>query len=310
LAVTVVAFRDGEFSPLNEMTVGIGTHALHYGTNVFEGIRAYWNADASDLFVFRPREHYARLHVSAGFFGMRLPHTVDDLCAITAELLVRNGVQEDTYIRPLLFKSSDGIGVWRSGLEDSFVIFSVPMDKYIADGGIRCCVSSWRRPDGNTAPARAKVGGIYAAMALARRDAMANGFDEAITLTANGSVAEGTAENIFLVIDGRLVTPGCGGDLLAGITRASVIELAISELGLEVVERSVNRSELYCADELFLCGTAAEVTPVLEIDGWVVGDGQIGSMTKAIRDLYSDVVHGKSERYLGWCRPVYAGAVA
>jgi branched-chain amino acid aminotransferase len=288
------------------MSVGIQTHALHYGTNVFEGIRAYWNADAGELLVFRPEEHYRRLHTSARFYGMKLPYTVDDLCVITTDLLARNGVREDAYIRPLLFKSSEGIGLWRSDLEDSFVIFNVPMGKYIADGGIRCCISSWRRLDGNAAPVRAKIGGVYAAMALARRDAMVGGFDEAITLTANGTVAEGSAENIFLVSDGKLVTPGRGEDMLAGITRASIIELASAELGLEVVERTVNRSDLYSADELFLCGTAAEVTPVFEVDGYAVGGGQIGAVTTAVRDLYLDVVHGKQERYLHWCRPVYA----
>ena len=217
--------------------------------------------------MFRAAEHFARLHSSAGLFGMNLPHTMDELCDITADLLARNGARENAYIRPVLFKSSPGIGLWREGLQDSFVIYQVPMGDYHEASGIRCCVSSWRRADGNAAPARAKVGGIYAAMALARNEAMSLGFDEAITLTANGRVAEGTAENIFLAFDGQVVTPGLGEDLLGGITRASIIELLRKELGLEVVERSVNRSELYFANEVFMCGTAAEVTPVLEIDG-------------------------------------------
>ena len=207
----------------------------------------------------------------------------------------------------MLFKSSSGIGLWREGLEDSFVIYQAPMGDYHAGSGIRCCVSSWRRAEGNAAPARAKVGGIYAAMALARHEAMSLGFDEAITLTASGRVAEGTAENIFLVFGDEIVTPDLGEDLLGGITRASLIELMRKEFGLSVTERSVNRSELYFADEVFLCGTAAEVTPVLEIDGRVIGDGEMGVTTRAVRELYLDVVHGRLPAYLHWCRPVRLG---
>ena len=304
--MTGLAFRDGVFLPFDEITIGIGTHAFSYGTSVFEGMRAYWDATAERLVVFRPQDHFARLHCSARLFGMRLPHTSEELCEITADLLLRNGARENVYIRPVLFKCDSGIGLWRDGLEDSFVIYQAPMGDYHAGSGIRCCVSSWRRADGNAAPARAKVGGIYAAMALARYEAISLGFDEAITLTANGHVAEGTAENIFLVFGDKIVTPDLGQDLLAGITRASIIELMRSELGLEVIERSVNRSELYFADEVFMCGTAAEVTSVLEIDGRTVGDGGMGATARAVRDLYLEVVHGRLPQYQHWCRPVSA----
>jgi branched-chain amino acid aminotransferase len=309
--VGVTAFLDGEFVPLDEVKVGITTHAFNYGTNVFEGIRAYWNADAEQLFLFRPTEHYSRFHLSAGFYGMDPRYSPEDLSGITARLLAEDRVREDVYIRPLLFKSTAGIGLWRAGLEDSCAIFHVPMGKYIADGGIRCCVSSWRRPDGNVAPARAKIGGTYASMALARCEAMAHGFDEALMLTAEGKVGEGTGENIFLVQNGILVTPCSGDDLLAGITRSCIIELARKELGCNVVERSVNRSELYASDEIFLCGTAAEVTPVVDIDHHVIGDGdgdgdgEVGPVTAAVRSLYADVVHGRVREYLDWCVPVY-----
>lgn len=308
--MTGVAFRDGQFLPFEDITVGISTHAFSYGTSVFEGMRAYWDAGSRQLFMFRAAEHFARLHSSAGLFGMELPHTVDELCDITADLLARNGMQENVYIRPVLFKSSSGIGLWRNGLEDSFVVYQVPMGEYHAGSGIRCCVSSWRRAEGNAAPARAKVGGIYAAMALARYEAMSLGFDEAITLTATGRVAEGTAENIFLVFGDEVVTPDLGEDLLAGITRASIIELMRAELGLRVSERSVNRSELYFADEVFMCGTAAEVTPVLEIDGRIVGGGEMGDTARAVRDLYLDVVNGRRSEYMRWCRPVHVGEEA
>jgi branched-chain amino acid aminotransferase len=302
---TRVAFKDGGFLPYEQLAVGIATHALHYGTNVFEGMRAYWNAEAEQLFVFRPEDHYARLRVSARFYGMALPDSLEDLCSITVDLLRRNSVVEDVYIRPIFFISSEGIGLWRADLEDSLVIFHTPMGKYIAEGGIRCCISPWRRLPGATAPTRAKIGGVYACMALVRRQAMEAGYDEAITLTVDGKVAEGSAENIFLVIDGKLVTPSLGGDVLAGITRASIIELASRELGLPTVERDVNPSELAFADEVFLCGTAAEITPVVEIDGRRVGDGEVGPVSASIADLYGRVVRGGLDRYTGWCAPVY-----
>lgn len=303
---TRVAFRDGTFVPYADMAVGFGTHALHYGTSVFEGLRAYWDGDAAELYLFRPREHFERLRGSARFFGMTPPSSTEELCRLTTELLVRSELREDAYVRPVLYKGGDGVGLWRSDLPDCFAIFAVPMGKYIGDGGIRCCVSSWRRPHGNSAPARAKIGGMYAAMALARHEALEKGFDEAILLSADGRVAEGSAENIFLVFDGKLVTPSLGGDVLAGITRASVIELAAAELGLTVVERDVNQSELTFADEVFLCGTAAEITPVVEIDHRVVGDGTVGPVTQALARVYDAVVHGRRSEYLSWCRPVYA----
>jgi branched-chain amino acid aminotransferase len=298
----VVAFRDGEFSPLSEMTVGIETTALHYGTNVFEGIRAYWNADIEELYVFRAQDHFKRLHASASIYGMSLPYTVDELCSITRDLLTRNEVREGVYIRPILFKSDASIVCWNEGLKDSFVIYNKPFKMF--SGGLKCCVSLWRQVDGNAAPVRAKVGGMYAARALARHEALMLGYDEAIMLTSEGKVAEGTGENLFLIEDGKLIAPGSGEDLLAGITRASVIELA-SELGMEVVERSVNRGELYVADELFMCGTGAEVTPVTAVDGRNVGDGEIGPLTTAMRELYLDVVHGRKDAHMKWLFPVY-----
>jgi len=306
--MTDLAYHDGTLRPLDQITVGIRTHALHYGTGVFEGIRAYWNAEAEQLYAFRLADHYARLCASAKVYGMQASLSVEELCDVTIDLLARNEVREDVYIRPLVFKSSETMGLWSRGLTDSLVIYHVPLGAYISESGIRCCVSSWRRPDGNFVPARAKISGIYAGMALARREALEAGFDEALTLTTHGKVSEGSGENIFLVIDGKLVTPPPGDDLLAGITRASLIELADAELGLRTVERSVNRSELLVADEVFLCGTAAEVTPVVEIDRRPVGDGEIGPVATAMRELYMRVVRGTHDDYLDWCRPIHQGA--
>ena len=304
--MAAVAFRDGEYLPYTDIGVGIGTHALHYGTSVFEGLRGYWSAERSELYLFRAQDHFARLLGSARFYGMTLPGSVADLCTIAREILRRSGVRQDVYVRPIQFICSEGIGLWRADLRESFVMFHAPMGKYIGDGGIRCCVSTWRRPHGSTAPTRAKIGGVYASLALARREAMQAGFDEAITLTVDGRVAEGSAENIFLVIDGKLVTPSLGSDILAGITRAAVIELAEKELGLLTVERDVNPSELAFAEEVFFSGTAAEVTPVVEIDRRAVGDGVPGPVTLRLAAIYDDVVHGLREEYASWLLPVYA----
>jgi branched-chain amino acid aminotransferase len=303
--MTRLAFRDGDYLPYADLSVGVGTHALHYGTNVFEGMRAYWDPATDELYLFRAPDHCARLQASARFYGMRLPYSVEELCTVAAGLLARNQVREDVYVRPILYYSDEVIGLWRPDLSETFVMFHVPMGKYIGDGGIRCGVSSWRRPHGNAAPTRAKIGGVYASLALARREAVQAGFDEALMLTVDGRVAEGSAENVFLMIDGRLVTPSLGGDVLAGITRATVIELAERELGLPTVERDVNRSELGFADEVFLCGTAAEVAPVVEIDRRPVGDGAIGPVARELAALYREVVRGRRAEYRGWCTAVY-----
>jgi branched-chain amino acid aminotransferase len=261
-----------------------------------------------ELYLFRASEHFARLHRSARYLGLSVPHAVDELCAATARLLALSGEQEDVYVRPLLFIDSEVIGLWRRGLTQSFVIYHTPMGRYIPQEGVRCGISSWRRPLGNAAPARAKIGGVYASLAIARRDAVEAGYDEAIMLSADGHVAEGSAENIFLAIDGTLVTPSLGSDVLAGITRATVIQLAEEELGLQVTERDVNVSELGFADEVFFTGTAAEVTPVVEIDRRPVADGVAGPLTRRLAALYADATHGRLPAHTGWCLPVYGSA--
>jgi branched-chain amino acid aminotransferase len=304
------AFQDGTFRPLDEVNVHISTHAFSYGTSVFEGIRAYWDEESQRLLVFRPREHLERLAASARLFGMKLELGVEEICAAIVELLRRDGVRQNTYVRPVLFKSSRGVGLWRHDLEDSLVIYHQPMADYHPGCGVRCCISSWRRADGNSAPVRAKIGGMYAALALARHEATVMGYDEAITLTAGGHVAEATAENIFLVVGGQLVTPDLGSDLLAGITRATLIDLAHSSLRIDVIERPVNRSELYTADEVLLCGTAAEVTPVLEIDGHVVGTGRPGKTSMLLRRLYLEAATGRRAERLGWCLQVACDEVS
>lgn len=304
--MTTYAYFRGDFVPLADAKIGIMTHAFNYGTGCFEGIRGYWNEAESELFVFRLREHFARLAMSSRILGFTLPESVDGLCEITLELLRRNGARADVYVRPIVYKSSEVVGVRMHNLEDGFAIFTTSMGKYIdAKEGARCCVSSWRRVDDNAIPARAKVTGIYVNSALAKTEAQLAGFDEAIMLTHEGHVSEGSGENLFLVGDGRLITPAPSDNILLGITRATAIQLARDELGIETVERQVDRSELYTADECFMTGTAAEITPVVEVDRRPIGTGKIGKVTEDLQEIFFAAVRGESAKNRAWCTPVY-----
>jgi len=299
------AFFKGEIVPIEEAKISIMTHAFNYGTGAFEGIRAYWNEKEKRLFVFRMPEHYDRMHKSSSILKITIPHTTEELCDITCELLKKEGYTEDTYIRPVAYKASEGIGVKLHGLEDGFCIFAVPFGRYIEkEEGARTAVSSWRRIDDNAAPARAKVTGIYINSALSKTEVLERGFDEAIVLNHDGHVSEGSAENIFLVRDGRLVTPSPSDNILEGITRRTVMQIAGEDLGIETVERQIDRSELYVADEVFFCGTGVQVAAVIEVDGRPVGTGKIGPITEKVRDLYFDIVKGNVAKYKSWCTPV------
>jgi branched-chain amino acid aminotransferase len=299
-------FFDGEIRRYADSRLGLMTHALHYGTGCFEGIRAYWVEEQQQLFAFRMPEHYERLRDSAKILLMDIPLSTEEMCAITTELLSRNGWRQDVYIRPLVYKSSEEIGVRLHGLKDGFLVFTAPFGAYVdIDSGIRCMVSSWRRIDDNAAPARSKCTGIYVNSALAKTEAMQNGFDEAIMLTHEGHVSEGSAENIFLVRNGKLITPPESDNILEGITRATLIHLATEEMGLEVVQRCIDRSELYVADEVFLCGTGAQVSPVIEIDRRRIGDGEPGPLTSRIQTDYFDICKGRNPKYRDWLTAVY-----
>jgi branched-chain amino acid aminotransferase len=300
------AFFHEKYVPLADANINIMTHAFNYGTGCFEGIRGYWNVEQRQVFLFRLREHYQRLITSGRILGIACKYSVDELCAITIELARRNEHREDCYIRPLLYKGSTVVGVRMHNLEDHFTIFTTSFGKYIeAPDGCRCCTSSFRRIDDNAIPARAKVTGGYVNSALAKTEAQLNGFDEAIMLTNEGHVCEGSGENIFIVSGNTLVTPPSSDNILVGITRNSVMQIARDELGVNTVERSIDRSELYSADECFMTGTAAEITPVIEVDRRSVGTGAIGSLTRKLQSIFFDVVHGRNERYADWCTPVY-----
>lgn len=292
--------------PLADAKISILTHAFNYGTACFEGIRAYWNEDHKQLYLFRMREHYERMAGSARILMMKLPGTVDELCTITRDLLRKNEFQEDVYLRPTCYISSEVIGVRLHGLDNAFSIYSLPFGAYIdIDRGLKVGVSSWKRLDDNMLPARSKIAGAYVNSAFAKSEALLNGYDEAIMLTADGHVSEGSAENLFMITGGKLVTPPVTENLLVGITRHTIMTIARQELGLDIVERMIDRTELYNCDELFLCGTGAQIAPVAEVDHRPVGNGGIGPITARFQQIYFDVVRGKLDKYREWCTPVY-----
>lgn len=302
----VVAYFEGGFVPLRDAKVGIMTHSFLYGTAVFEGIRAYWNADQGQLFLLKAKEHYERILDSCKILMMDPKLTVQQLCDLTVELLARNGYREDAYIRATVYKSSEAIGVRLHNVECQTNILSIPFGDYIStDAGIKCGTVSWRRTGDLSIPSRAKIVGSYVNPAFSKTEAMLNGYDEAIVLTHEGNVSEGSAENLFMVRKGQLITPGVDQDILEGITRAGLIALAKQELGLDVVVRSISRSELYIADEVFLCGTGAQISGVTSIDQRAIGTGQIGPITAAISKAYFDAVRGRNPAYSSWLTPVY-----
>jgi len=299
------AYFKKQFVPLAEAKISVMTHAIHYGTAIFEGIRGNWNSEHKQTYLFRLKEHYERLLDGCQIMRITLPYTVDELCRITVELAQKCGFEEDIYVRPLAYKSAEALGVRVHDISDDFVAFIIPWGRYIDVDKARCCISSWQRPGDNTAPPQVKIMGNYASNALAKSDAIESGFDEAIMLSPDGHVSEGSGENLFLVIDGKLVTPATYNNILPGITRDSVIKLAQNELGLETIERSIDRGELYTAEECFLTGTAAHVTPVAEIDHRQIGNGEIGEITEKLQNIYADVIRGNNPKYLDWCMPVY-----
>lgn len=302
----MVVYMNGTFVPANEARVGVMSHALSYGTGCFEGIRGYWNDQTQELYIFRLREHYERLHRSCRIVNIQLPYTVDELIAITVDLVRRNNLRENCYIRPFAYKANEIIGVRLNDLDDAFLVYAVPMGDYVATTGLRCGVSSWRRIDDNMIPARAKISGAYMNSAFAKSEALMNGFDEAIMLTSEGHVSEGSAENIFMLIGEELVTPSASENILLGITRDTVMQLARRELERVVRERQIDRTELYVADEIFLTGTGAQLAPVIAVDHRPVGTGKVGPLTEIFQRTYHEIVRGMRPEYSNWLTPVYA----
>ena len=301
------AYFKKQFVPLPEAKIGIMTHAFNYGTACFEGIRGNWNEDEEQIYLFRPEDHFKRLSKSCRILKLDMDMSTQELIDITLKLVEMCGYQEDIYIRPMVYKSSEEVGVRLHNLQSDFLLFVTPFGPYLdVTKGIRCCVSSWRRVDDNSIPARAKVTGIYVNSALVKTEAWENGFDEGIMLNQDGHVSEGSGENLFLIYEDKLVTPPVSDNILVGITRETVMAVAKNELGMETVERTIDRSELYIADECFLTGTAAHVSPVTEIDHRPVGSGEIGPISAKIQSIYFDVLKGKNPKYMHWCKPAYS----
>ena len=302
---TPTAYFQKNLVPLEDAKIGIRTHAFLYGTACFEGIRGTWNQEDGQLYLFRVRDHFRRLRMSCRILRIELPYTDDELCDLTSDLVARNGYTEDIYVRPIAYKSEEVIGPRMHNVDDDFLIFVIPFGSYLdTEAGIRCATSSWRRVEDAGIPVRAKVNGIYVNSALAKTEAQENGFDEAIMLDERGHVSEGSGENIFIVRNGRLITPSPSDNILEGITRDCVITLARDELGIDTVERSIDRSELYVADECFMTGTAAHVTAVVEVDRRPVGAGETGEITRRLQQLYFEAMRGKNSKYAHWVTPV------
>lgn len=300
----LIVFFGGDYVPLREARVGILTHALHYGTGVFEGIRAYWSDAEHQLLLLRPLEHFQRWISNCGILRIAVPASAEELCAITLELLRRNAFRTSVYVRPTAWKCAERIGVSPDD-QDAFAVVALPFGEYLhSEHGLHAGVSSWRRIDDNAIPARAKICGAYVNSALASDDARRNGFDEAILLNESGHVAEGSTCNLFMVRKGELVTPPVTENVLEGITRDCVMQLAQQELGVRVVERPIDRTELYICDELFLTGTAVGVAPVVRVDHRPVRNGEIGALTREVRRLYFDAALGHLRAYRHWLVPV------
>ena len=300
------AYFRGKIVPYSEAKVGVLTHGLNYGTAAFGGVRAYWNEAQQQLWLFRPHDHFRRFLNSGKLLCMAFPETPEDLTRITIELLRTEGYRCDVYIRPLAYKADESIGVRLHNLIDEFSIVALPFNRYVAnDTNAHVTISSWRRVDDNVIPARGKIAGAYANSAFIKTDAQRAGFDEALVLTNEGHISEGSAENVFMVRDGVLITPSITENILEGITRRTVLELAQQELGLPVQERPVDRTEVYLCDELFMSGTAAQITAITRVDHRQIGSGQMGPITARLRELFNDVVRGNVPRYRAWNTAVY-----
>ena len=306
MALPNYAYFKGSIVPYGEAKVGVLNHALNYGTAVFGGIRAYWNGDSEQLYLFRPKDHYKRFLNSAKLLCMEFDNTPESLTEATINLLKMEGLRCNAYVRPLAYKADEIIGVKLHDLHDEISIVSLPFERYVSnDTNAHVTFSSWRRVDDNVIPARGNISGAYVNSAFIKTDALRSGFDEALVLNEDGHVSEGSAENIFMLRDGVLITPPVTDNILEGITRRTAMELASSELGLTVVERQIDRTEVYICDEFFMTGTAAQITAVTRVDHRPIGSGGMGPVTTQLRGVFEDVVYGRNPEYRHWNVPVY-----
>lgn len=294
---------DGKLVKWEEATVPVMSHALHYGTSVFEGIRAY--PTKNNLYVFRLKEHMERLHRSASVYSLSVKYSAKELCDATIELLKRISIKESLYIRPLTFVGMHGIDL--NITKDSpthTVIITFPFAKYFNGEGLKVCVSSWRRNHDSSTPPMAKAAGNYLNSILAIQESKHNGYDESILLDLEGNVSEASGENIFIIRNDKIYTPYSANSVLEGITRDTAITIA-RDMGYEFAERPISRTELYMSDELFLTGTAAEIIAVTNIDGHQIGNGREGPVTKSIREMYTKLVSAGVKKYMDWLTSVW-----
>ncbi len=306
MSIPLHAYFQGKIVPYSEAKISILTHGLNYGTAVFGGIRAYWNQELQELYLFRPLEHYQRFLNSAKLLRMELHQSPESLTQITIDLLRRDQYHQDIYIRPIAYKADEVIGVRLHDLRDELAIVALPFERYLKnDTDAHVTFSSWRRIDDNAIAARGKISGAYINSAFIKTDAVLAGFDEALVLTQEGHVSEGSAMNVFMVKDGLLITPPVTENILEGITRRSVIELAQSELNLTVLERPIDRTEIYLCEELFLTGSAAQIVAVTRVDHRPIGKGGMGPITAALRDLFEKAIRCRLPKYRHWNTPVY-----
>ncbi len=300
------AFFKGRIVPYSEAKVGVMTHTLNYGTGVFGGLRGYWNSEEQQLFIFRPHDHFKRFLESASLLLMKFPYSIDQIVQFTIDLLRAENYRTDCYIRPIGYFADESIGVRLHDLNPELTIVAIPFGQYVEnEEGSNVTISSWRRVDDNMIPARGKISGSYVNSAFIKTDAQRAGFDEAIVLNQDGHIAEGSAENFFLVRKGVVSTPPITDNILEGITRRTVIMLLRDEMGVEVVERSIDRTEVYLAEEAFFCGTGVQVAAITSVDHRPVGTGEMGPVARDLRRLYFDVVKGKSPKYRQFCVPAY-----
>jgi branched-chain amino acid aminotransferase len=302
-----IAYFEGQYVPLKDAKVSIMTHAFMYGTAVFEGIRAYWNEDQGKLYGLKLREHMERIRRNAGILLMHDLPPVDELVRIVAETIRRNDFHTDAYIRPVIYKSGMSIGVKLHKLPHQLCVLAVPFGNYVSvDKGIRMMTSTWRRNSDDALPARGKIVGGYVNMAFQKSEAELNGYEEALVLTADGHASEASAANMFVVRDGVLLTPPVNDDILEGVTRRAILELAAT-FGIPTETRSIDRSEIYVADEMFLCGTGVQLSPVVELDHRPIGGGAIGPITRQLHEAYFAAVRGNDPRFMHWLTEIPGG---
>jgi branched-chain amino acid aminotransferase len=300
----LICYFEGEFVPMRDAKVSIMTHAFMYGTATFEGIRGYWNEEQGRLYGLKLREHVERIRQSCRILMIEPVPSVDELTRLIVETVRRNGFREDVYIRPSFYKSTRAIGVRLHDLEHQLYIITLPFGNYVdTEHGLKLMTSSWRRNADEAIPARGKIVGGYVNMAFQKTEAELNGYDEALVLTGDGHINEASAANLFVIRDGVALTPPVNDDLLEGVTRKAIFEILANE-GIPVEVRSIDRSEIYVADEALLCGTGVQVSPVIEVDHRPVGSGEVGPIGRLVRERYFDAVRGRLPEYGHWLTPI------